>query len=166
MRSCGVQDLCEAFLAFLHILYLSVFGAIDEVGKQEHLRPSAPDWSMEVAMLESTLANCVVFHDHFSQAGQHPILVLTRYHVHPNLCEEGADEAAASFLVLNLLKPRPNVAASTLPSALHPPSGRKNSLMIETNSKLTNVPATCLVPIGHHHQHVPSLLHCIWRVFI
>lgn len=128
MRSCGVQDLREAFLAFLHILYLSVFGAIDEVGKQEHLRPSAPDWSMEVAMLESTLANCVVFHDHFSQAGQHPILVLTRYHVHPNLCEEGADEAAASFLVLNLLKPRPNVAASTLPSALHPPSGRKNSL--------------------------------------
>lgn len=163
MRSCGVQDLREAFLAFLHILYLSVFGEIDEIGKQEHLRHSAPDWSMEVAMLESTLANCVVFHDHFSQAGQHPILVLTRYHVHPNLCEEGADEAAASFLVSNLLKPRPNVAARTLPSTLHPPGGRK---LIETNSKLTYVPATCLVPIGHHHQHVPSLLHGIGRVFI
>ena len=54
---------------------------------------------MEVAMLESTLAHCVVFHDHFSQASQHPILVLACYHVHPNLCEEGADEAVASFLV-------------------------------------------------------------------
>ena len=48
----------------------------------------APDWSMEVAMLESTLAHCVVFHDHFPQTGQHPILILASYHVHSDLMKE------------------------------------------------------------------------------
>ena len=100
-----------------------VFRAIDEVGKQEHLRSSAPDWSMEVAMLESTLAYCVVFHDHFPQAGQHPVLILACYHVHPDLYEEAG--VAASFLLANLLKPWPNVTTSPLPPPLHPPATKQ-----------------------------------------
>ena len=114
---------------------------------------------MEVAMLESTLAHCVVFHDHFPQPGQHPVLILACYHVHPDLYE-GAG-VAASFLVANLLKPRPNVATSTLPPTLHPPATKQASKL-----QPSDLPAACLVPIGHHHQHVPSLLHGIGRVFI
>lgn len=78
---------------------------------------------MEVAMLESTLAHCVVFHDHLPQTGQYPILILASYHVNSDLYE-GAGEAA-SFQVENLLKPRPNVAAGTLPPTLHPAATKK-----------------------------------------
>ena len=86
-------------------------------------------------MLESTLAHCVVFHDHLPQTGQYPILILASYHVNSDLYE-GAGEAA-SFQVENLLKPRPNVAAGTLPPTLHPAATKR---LLETNSDLTYRP--------------------------
>ena len=127
---------------------------------------AAPDRSVEVAVLESTLSYCVVFHDHFPQTGQHPVLILASYHVHSDLYEGGAGEDAASFLVQlqtfssrgPMWQPgpsrRPFIHLQPKRNNFHPPATQK---MIYLTQYSIDLPAACLVTIGHHHQHVPSL---------
>ena len=67
------------------------------------MRERVPDRPVEVSVLERALANCVVFHDHFAEPGEHPVLVLPGHQVHPDL--DKVPIVAASFAKTHLLEP-------------------------------------------------------------